>query len=391
MKFRFILLFSIFEVLVYSDRIKAQSNVLNIIPSGGRDANKLIEAYLAPMGSGFALATGQNWFNTANSLKLLRFNVQVGASVVLINSNDKYFDPSTLNLQFLKPLGNNVNSVPTISAPFGAESPRWIRYDSLIYPNNQIRYVAVDTISSILTGLNLTNAYAPYAQVNLGLIKNTELNIRIAPTLDLATLNGGIIPDNFLKGKLSYWGLGLKHEVLQWIPVAKLLPISLSLYGNYSRINYALDVNVEGPNSNNFPKQLPFNIAVDSFRVLGSTDFSNQKLSINAESYSYGLVVSKKILMFTPYASIGVQSSKFGINAEGNYPIRSGYEVIPNRASYTEVWQSQSNPISIETKADNVLRTGLGLRVKFVLVSLHAEAFSLGDMRGFSGGLSLGF
>jgi len=37
------------------------------------------------------------------------------------------------------------------------------------------------------------------------------------------------------------------------------------------------------------------------------------------------------------------------------------------------------------------LRMGLGLRFKLILLAIHAEAFTLGDFKGYSAGLSLGF
>ena len=100
-------------------------------------------------------------------------------------------------------------------------------------------------LGEIFQGLGLSMAFAPYIQANIGLIKNTELNIRYAPSLDLSSVGNGVIPDNILSGTINFWGVGVKHELLQWIPVAKVLPLSLSLYANHSRMSYELDTRIE--------------------------------------------------------------------------------------------------------------------------------------------------
>jgi hypothetical protein len=105
-----------------------------------------------------------------------------------------------------------------------------------------------------------------------------------------------------------------------------------------------------------------------------------------------GIVLSKKILAFTPYASIGLQNSSFSLAAKGNYAVRSGLTPSPNNpANLTEEWTSLSNPLDIQIDSEQQLRMGLGLRFKLVLIAFHAEAFTLGDFKGYSAGLSLGF
>nr|MBM3932553.1 hypothetical protein [Sphingomonadales bacterium] len=108
-------LLGLLGVLMQAPQAKAQDDALAILAGGKEDANKLLSAYLSPMGQGFSMALGQNWFNTANSLKTLRLNVQAGVTVLQMPDQHKFFDPATLQLTTLKAVGGNPNAVPTIA------------------------------------------------------------------------------------------------------------------------------------------------------------------------------------------------------------------------------------------------------------------------------------
>jgi hypothetical protein len=375
-------------------RAQAQDAALAVIAGGRDDANRLVGAYAGPLGRGFSQALGQNWYNTANCLKLLRFNVQAGATMLSLPETDRYFDAQNLGLQNIRALGGDPSRVPTIAGDRNAVSPSWVIFGNLAdstAPGGQ-RPVALDTLPDLLQGLGLRNVFAPYIQANVGLIKNTELNIRYAPVLDLSTIGGNLLPDNLLRGEIRFWGVGIKHELLQWIPVLKRFPLSMSIYANHSRMSYTLDTRVDGPNPADYPRTLPGNLVMANYRINGSEDFANQRLSMEGRATGVGLVLSKKVLMVTGFASIGMQESTFRLVAEGNYPIRTGLIQEPNNPlRFTEEWTSLEKPLDIETPSNRALRMGVGLRAKFVLIAVHAEAFTLGEYRGYCGGLSVGF
>jgi len=379
-------------ILMQAPQAKAQDDALAILAGGTEDANKLLGAYMSPMGQGFSMALGQNWFNTANSLKTLRVNVQAGVTMIQIPDQYKLFDPATLQLTTLKAVGGNPNAVPTIAGDRSAISPQWVVTGTIqdsLSPGG-VRSIEYPALGNIFQGLGLSMTFAPYIQANIGLVKNTELSIRYAPTLDLSTLGNGIIPENILSGKINFWGLGLKHELLQWIPVVKVLPFSLSLYANHSRMSYELDTRIE-PSAFAAYNVAP-GIQVTNRTISGSQDFSKQQLFMEGRATGLGIVLSKKVLAFTPYASIGLQNSSFSLAAKGNYAVRSGLTPSPNSpTNLTEEWTSLNNPLDIQIESEQQLRMGLGLRFKLVLIALHAEAFTLGDFKGYSAGLSLGF
>lgn len=370
----------------------AQDDALAILAAGTNDANKLLEAYMSPLGQGFSQSLGQNWFNTANALKTLRINIQAGVTLIQVPEQQKFFDPQTLQLSSLKAVGGNPSSVPTIAGDRSASTPQWVIIGSV--PDSTlpggIRTMEYPGMGEVFRGLGLSMTFAPYVQANIGLIKNTELSLRYAPTLDLSTLGNGIIPENILSGKINYWGVGVKHELLQWIPVVKVLPFSLSLYANHSQMSYKLDTRIE-PNAF-APYSITGGIQVTSRQINGSNDFAKQQLWMEGRATGFGIVLSKKVLAFTPYASIGLLNSSFRLAALGNYAIRSGLTPNPNNSTQlTEEWTSLQDPLDLNIQSQQQLRMGLGLRFKLVLLAIHAEAFTLGEFKGYSAGLSLGF
>lgn len=367
----------------FQQQVKAQAAVIDVLGSGVEDADKLMNAYFQPFGESFAVGLGQNWFNSAAPLKLLRFNVQVGASVVSIPSEKQIFDPTALGLKNLVPLGN---SSPTLLGALG-EGPSYVLTTQ--DPTNPANRLPIDTLTGLTQGLGITSMAAPFAQVNLGLIKGTEVSVRFVPSLDLSTLGGDI------KGKFGMWGVGVKHDIKQWIPVVNKLPFSLSGYFNYTQLNFELGVSLPGPETRTYQAYAPGNTV--GFDYVGGVagNYSNQAIVMDATSMGYGIILSKKLLMFTPFLSLGMQRATFSLRTSGDYAILSGLKVNgatePQPGAFREQYSVFNEPINISPDAINAFRYSAGLRVKLLIFGIHAEYFGIGAYSGVNAGLSLGF
>lgn len=368
---------------------KGQGAVIDVLGSGVEDADKLLNAYFRPFGESFAIGLGQNWYNTAAPLKLLRFNVQFGASLVQVPTEAQTFNPTTLGMNNLTPLGN---SAPTILGP-ADQGPSYIL--STTDPTNPANRIPIDTINGLTQGMGLNFMAAPFAQVNLGLIKGTELSVRFVPTLDLSTFGGS------MSGKFGMWGVGVKHDIKQWIPVINKLPFSLSGYFNYTKLSFELGVSLPGPEGKTYdayttpgPGWSPPTVGFDY--VGGAAgDYTNQAIAMDASSMGFGIIVSKKLLMLTPYLSLGMQSANFSLRTAGDYAILSGLKVNgatePQPGAFREQYRVFTDPININPDPINSLRYSAGLRVKLLILGIHAEYFGIGGYSGVNAGVSLGF
>jgi hypothetical protein len=369
----------------YPNEAKAQGGVIDVLGGGISDANKLMNAYLGPMGESFAIGLGQNWFNTANPLKLGRFNLQFGASLVMIPESKQTFDAAGLNLQNLIPTSNEA---PTLFGK-GAGPDYILRVED---PNNPGQYLNVDTLAGLTRGLGLAMMAAPFAQLNLGLIKGTEIGVRYLPSLDLGSLSGGSVG-----GSISLWGVGVKHDIKQWIPVVKKLPFSMSGYFNYTRLSFNMDVSMAGPESNTYAAYTgPGDVVGFDYANGTAGDYSSQAILLNSTSMGFGLIVSKKLPVITPYLSLGFQNATFSLKTAGDYAILSGMAVnsdplAPEPGAFREQYSVFTDPINISPDAISAFRYGVGLRAKLLIFGLHAEYFGVGEFSGVNVGLSLGF
>ena len=368
----------------YQQEVKAQAAVIDVLGAGISDADKLMNAYFKPFGETFSLGLGQNWYNTAKPLKLGRFNVQLGASLLSVPEEAQTFNPNALGMQNLVPLGN---SAPTILAETSTGPDYVIRVDD---PNNPGQFINLDTLTGLTQSFGLTQMAAPFAQFNIGLIKGTELSVRFVPTIDLSTLGGDV------SGKVGLWGIGVKHDIKQWIPVINKMPFSLSGYFNYTKLSFEIGVSLPGPEGNTYePYTGPGSITGFAYTGGAAGDYASQAIAMDASAMGFGIVASKKLLMFTPYASLGFQSSNFSLRTAGEYAILSGLSTDTTNpatlGAVTENYTVFEEPLNLKAEGSNALRYGVGLRVKLLIFGIHAEYFGVGGYSGVNAGLSIGF
>ena len=128
--------------------------------------------------------------------------------------------------------------------------------------------------------------------------------------------------------KANLFGIGVKHDILQWIPViGDAIPMSLSLQAGYTSLNTELNI-------------------------------ADQDVSLNTKATTINLVASKKIVMVTGYVGLGYNSSNTNLKADANFDIGG-------------VKFNESIDFSLESK--NNLRTNIGLRFNITLVTIHAD------------------
>src|SRR5690606_10037309 len=70
----------------------------------------------------------------------------------------------------------------------------------------------------------------PMIQLGIGIVKNTDLKIRLIPTQET---------DDF---SFKMFGIGVMHDVKQYIPGIKMLPFDLSVFVGYTDLDFELDL-----------------------------------------------------------------------------------------------------------------------------------------------------
>jgi hypothetical protein len=180
------------------------------------------------------------------------------------------------------------------------------------------------------------------ATLGIGLVKNTDLVVRFFPRVK---------DDN---GSFFMYGVGLKHDIKQWIPVVKALPFDLSVFGGYTKLNGEL--NLEGTFSG-----------------------ENQRGILDVEAKTVQLLVGKKIGILNVYAGTGYDFTTTTTQILGTYVI--SYSNISNTTI------TLKDPVDFDIHNTH-LRVNAGFGLKLGPIVLSGD-YSLAEYQSVTAGLSV--
>ena len=270
------------------------------------DAQAFLQEYLSPLGNGLGAITNNGWYNSAKPHRFLGFDATFTLSILNITDENKSFDPNSITN-----FSSNNTSTPTI---LGKGDGATINYkgEQFKLPNQ----------STLIPALVLPNF-----NFGLGVFKKTELNGRFIPNYKY---NIGF----FGKGEISMWGLGFKHDLLQWIPIiGNAIPMSLSLQAGHTQLNSGLSI-------------------------------LDQDVSIDVQATNFNIILSRKILMLTGYTSVGYNFSTTTFTAG---------EDISNLDTFNLNELEISLPIEMKFENNNEFRANVGLRFNLAVIAIHAN------------------
>jgi hypothetical protein len=320
------------------------SDLGNLVSSGTTDATKLFQAYLEPLGKGLGASFSGGWYNTAKPHKLGGFDLTLSVNMSITPSSDRSFDLSKIGLtnNSTAVASFSENMAPTFSGK--RESGPTITYTEKISGSN-------NTIASYKTpqGTGLTFFPTPMVQFGLGLIKGTEVMVRYMPTVKIGDF-----------GKLGLWGVGLKHNIDQWIPVIGKVPfLNISVAGGYTKFSTSAALSVTHDDINAPAPTVPY-------------DYSGQEMNLVVQSYTASLLASINVPVVCIYGGLGFISTKTSLDLKGDYPVP-----VPNASTGAIETNVVTDPlsISITNKVGAVTKPRLnaGIRFKFAVITLNFD------------------
>lgn len=273
------------------------------------DAKSLIEAYLSPFGNGLAAGLNNGWYNTAKPHSVGGFDFTLTINTIVLPESSTNFNISEVISNNSNFISNSDGITPTFVGNGEGEEMTF---------NNEMENVHFKMPS----GIKLKIFPLPILQAGVGLIKDTEIDARFIPQQKIGSL-----------GEISLLGIGIKHDLLQWVPAINILPIDLAVQAGYTNLNTAFDI-------------------------------QDQKIELDIKSTTFNLVLSKKILMITAHASAGYSSSNTTFNVEGEYDIGIGDDVITLDAE---------SLTKLKFESSNEFKTNIGIRFKLALIALQAN------------------
>ena len=327
----------------------SQTNVVEFLKGGQKDANALFRAYLEPYA--FALGDGLNngWYNTAATHHLWGFDFTIGVSAVQIPDGSKSFDINKMGLSRMQ-VKSGSRITPTVAGA-KTEGPLITVYED----DNKTREIGSFN-SPQGTGLDMVPV--PMVQLGFGLIPHTDLIGRFVPELEY--------DNNGDQMKVGLWGIGIKHNFMEWIPVLKTLPFDASLFASLSEVNGESELDYGS----------------GQYDPVMYTPKGDQMFKMTTKTTKFGLVLSKKVSILTVFGGIGQSTSKTDVGLLGTYPIESSIAGI-------KYVTSVKDPIALSFETSN-LSIDAGLRIKLAVFSLFGS-INKSEYTSYNAGLSLGF
>ncbi len=349
--------------MAITNNANAQDQVGEMMKAGVADAGKLVDAYMSPLMKGFGAGLNGGWYNTAKPHGLGRFDVTVNFNAAFVPDEDKIFNATNLGFSQLRVKAGTGPNAATVS---GEESLAGNAIYQLYAadPTTPGAEILVTEFASP-QGTGLPYSGAPTAQLAIGLIKNTEVMVRYMPTVSLGDA-----------GDMGLIGFGIKHDIKQWIPVVDKLPFDMSAYFGYTKFNLdkGLELGAEAGKPNKTGNTI--------------TDFSNQMLNVETKATTFGLLLSKKVLMLTVYSGLNYQSSTSTVALNGNFPITELESRIGDANFGTEVINGYKDPVKFDVEGANGFTATVGARLKLLILTLNG-AYTFGQYPYASVGVGL--
>ena len=270
------------------------------------DARAFLQEYLNPLGNGLGAITNNGWYNSAKPHKVLGFDATFTLSVLNVSDEKKSFDPNSISN-----FSSSETSTPTI---LGSGDGAIVQYNGEEFklPNQKTSFSTL-----ILPNFNF----------GLGILKKTELNGRFIPNYKY---NLGF----FGKGEIGMWGVGFKHDLLQWIPIiGNAIPISLSLQAGHTQLNSELSI-------------------------------LDQEVNIDVQATNLNIILSRKLLMLTGYTSFGYNFSTTTFSAGENINDSENFNLNELEIDL---------PIEMKFENNNEFRANVGLRFNLAVVTINAN------------------
>lgn len=329
----------------------AQDEVGGLVKSSPGDAMKLANAYLNPLFKGFGIGLNSGWNNTGRAKNTGRFELRVGFTGAFVPKVEESFDVTKLGLS------NNVrptNPSRTVSPTVASSSPERVEmgiYDEAFLGGT----VPVETFD-LPDGANIPFIPAPQVQATVGLPKGIDVTLRAMPNVNIGDF-----------GTIGMIGGGLKVDVLPLLmskTADRIMPVDLGLAVGYTQFSFELPLEVDPPS--------------------GEPRDPNQRIEAKFSGVNVEAILSKKLMFFTPFLSVGYNTAQTDARMKGDYVFMTG-ATMTGQPTYT----TYTDPISIKNSDIGGMRANAGFQLNLAVLRLYAS-YSVAQYNSFNAGIGIG-
>lgn len=335
-------IFTILSVFLCPLYAAAQEDVGGLFKSGPEDATKLVDAYMSPLFKGLGVGLNSGWNTSAKTKGFLRFDFRITATAAFVPKSDRTYDANSLGLQNIRPATPGGPS--TGPTAFGDDHEG---ANMRIYSNG----TPTNQTFNLPQGSGINFVPSPQVQLTVGLPKNIDVSLRYVPKIKLGSK----------AGKIDMFGVGTKVELFPLImgKTEKLMPFDVAIALGFTRLNYSLPLDINNKGN------------------------SNQELTVKVNGFNTEAIISKKLLFFTPFASVGYNSSASTLKALGNYEFSTPTLLDPNKTT------TFTDPVTIKNDL-NGFKAAVGFQLNLAFFRIYGS-YSTAKYSYANAGIGFGF
>ena len=309
------------------------------------DAQKLIQGYTNPLAKSFIYGLNTGWAHSAKTHKQLGFDLSIGVGASLVSDADLSFNPTGLRYA----------EVPSNGLPTVFSKSNSVPLDVVIPVNSETYELraTLDFPGGVGEDLPISGVPVPTAQLSVGAVANTDIIVRF-------------VPESNLEGaSVSLWGLGLKHDLTQYLGPIDKLPFNFSVLAAQTTVSsrYNIEQTTLSQNPMADMRYVDFNLKAQTVQLLGSLDFP----------------------FISVFGAVGISRGTADLGMKGVYELEYIQQIGALEVPITE---SITNPVSLDYSANSTLAT-IGARLNLAILKIYAQ-YSLQEYSTASLGISLG-
>ena len=346
---RALILGTCLSVLTISTGLGQLGDIGSILSGGVDDAELILTEYIRPMANSFGANINAGWYNSAKVHGTLGFDITFTFSAAFSPENAKSYDIG--NLAGLQGTPGD-DMAPTVTGEKGL--------------GPSLNYTLEDPTGTITVpfsydhpgGTGVGIMPSPMINAAVGLPKGFEIMGRYMPRVKFKGVESGL------------WGVGVKHDIGQWIPFIKRVPVlHFTLMYGYTNIDVSAKLNGITPEDVG---------AVDNTTNI---DWDDQKLGLVTQGHTANFLIGANLPVVCFYGGVGISVTKTNLKLGGYFPVPTINYTDDPFNPYPEVNDVTAamglDPIDIEIKnTDGSImapRLNAGLRFKFAVITLHFD------------------
>ncbi len=315
----------------------------DFIKAGTDDATILMKEFLKPVPTGFGIGLNSGFTESARPKKLFGFSIQLRPSFAMIPSSAQSFDISGLSLNKIRLAPGEDPITPTVSGR-KSRGPLMEIYDNPNSTNPQ--KIAEFRMSG---GSGLAYIPAPIVQGSFGLIKKTDITFRFIPEIT-----------GYSIGSFKMIGGAIKHDIAQWIPGSKMLPVDISLMIGFNKLTTRTLFQVT-PEEN-----VLRNPGDPTLSSNPNPNFDDQDITGETNTFVINALVGKSLPVISGYAGVGFQKASFDVNVTGDYPINTSNLGM-------EYYNVVTDPVRFRIDSESKFHALAGFRIRLAVLAIYGE------------------